>query len=119
MELIYELHEGSQAEKPKTVDTTSSATVVYLRKNIKQITRSDDMGEITLWQYEEAQCTHEQFEEILNSGITSLEETTASTNDALDTVLTEELPAQTEQIQTVSDAVDYILTDVIPGILEG
>lgn len=119
MELIYELHEGSQTEKPAAVDTTSSATVVYLRRNIQQITRADEMGEITLWQYEEAQCTHEQFEEILNSGIASLEETTANTNDALDTVLTEELPAQSDQIQTVSDAVDYILTDVIPGILEG
>lgn len=63
MELIYELHEGSQAEKPKAVDTTSSATIVYLRRNIKQITRSDDMGEVTLWQYEEAQCTHDEYDE--------------------------------------------------------
>lgn len=72
MDLIYELHEGSQTEKPATVDTTSSATVVYLRRNIQQITRADEMGEVTLWQYEEARISHSEYEQFLAGQIEDL-----------------------------------------------
>jgi len=72
MKLNYELHEGSQAEKPATVDTTSSATVVYLRRNIQQITRADEMGEVTLWQYEEARISHSEYEQFLAGQIEEL-----------------------------------------------
>lgn len=61
----YELREGSQEEKPKTIDTTSSSSVVYLRKNIRQITKVDEVSgeEITLWQYEEAVISHNEYDE--------------------------------------------------------
>ena len=72
MKLNYELHEGSQAEKPAVVDTTSSATVVYLRRNIRQITRVDEMGEVTLWQYEEARISHSEYEQFLAGQIEEL-----------------------------------------------
>ena len=72
MKLNYELHEGSQAEKPAVVDTTSSATVVYLRRNIQQITRADEMGEVTLWQYEEARISHSEYEQFLAGQIEEL-----------------------------------------------
>lgn len=104
------------------LDTSSSPTTVFLRRNITKITKKvDEESEETydVWQYEEAKVSHEQFEEILSNGIASLEETTTNTNDALDTVLTEELPAQDEQIQTLVDTVDDILTNVIPSIMEG
>lgn len=119
MELKW--YQSEATHEVSLLDTSSSPTTVFLRRNITKTTKKvDEESEETydVWQYEEAKVSHEQFEEILSNGIASLEETTANTNDALDTVLTEELPAQTEQIQTVSDAVDYILTDVIPGILE-
>lgn len=119
--LIYERHEGSQPEKPSMVDTTSSKTKVYLRKNIERVTRTDEMTgeEYGLWQYEEATVTHDEFEQIVGLGINALEESAANTNDALDVVLTEELPTQAENIQTLSDTVDDILTNVIPSLMEG
>lgn len=63
--MVYELREGSQEEKPKNIDTTSSATVVYLRKNIERITKVDEMSgeEVQLWQYEEAIVTHDEYDE--------------------------------------------------------
>lgn len=49
---------GSQAERPTEVDTVSSPTTVYLRKNITQITKTDDTGrEETMWQYDEREMT--------------------------------------------------------------
>ena len=43
----------SRQEMPATLDTTSSATTVYERKNIRQETRTEQMGEepvkITEW----------------------------------------------------------------------
>ena len=58
---IFTQHEGSQAEKPAEVDTTSSSTVVYVRKNIEQFTREEDGETVTLWRYDEAQMTREEY----------------------------------------------------------
>lgn len=57
--LTYKHHEGSQAERPAEVDTISSPTVYYLRKNIEQVTREDPQtgDEVTLWGYDEAELT--------------------------------------------------------------
>ena len=65
MNIVYEHHEGSQAERPLEVDTISSSTVVYLRKNIEQITREDEMSgeEVTLWSYDEAELTPEEYDD--------------------------------------------------------
>lgn len=39
-------------------------TTVYLRKNASQVEQKNDDGStITLWQYDEAQLTHKQYEE--------------------------------------------------------
>lgn len=61
MEIVFTHHEGTQAERPAAVDTTSSKTVVYLRRNIEQITREDEQGTITLWSYDEAELTPDEF----------------------------------------------------------
>lgn len=59
MTIKYEHHEGSQTEKPLKIDTFSSPTAVYLRRNIQRITRVDEMSgeEVFLWSYEEAKLT--------------------------------------------------------------
>ena len=74
MNIQYKLHEGSQSEKPSTVDTTASATVVYLRKNIERITRIDETTgeEYQLWQYEEAILTHDEFEQYMAENIAEI-----------------------------------------------
>lgn len=67
MAIIYNHHEGSQATRPSAVDTTSSSSVVYLRKNIQQIEKEDPETKeiITLWGYDEAVISHEEYEELL------------------------------------------------------
>jgi hypothetical protein len=64
MTINFTHHEGSQAEEPLAIDTESSKDIVYLRRNIEQIERKDEQtGEtVTLWGYEEAQLTREEYE---------------------------------------------------------
>lgn len=63
MTLNFTHHEGSWDEEPATVDATSSATVVYIRKNIEQFTKTDQQTgeEVTLWGYDEAQISHSDY----------------------------------------------------------
>lgn len=52
---------------PEAVDTTSSKTMVYLRRGIKEKQRTDEIsGEtMTYYEYEEAKLTHVEYEEYL------------------------------------------------------
>lgn len=65
MNIEYQYCESS--EKPLEVDAMSSATVVYLRKNIRQIAKESILtGEpFIMWAYDEAQITHQQYEQML------------------------------------------------------
>lgn len=53
--------------KPDLIDTSSSKTTVYLRQNIVEIKRKDEMHneEITFYEYEEAKLTKEEYQEYL------------------------------------------------------
>ena len=53
--------------KPDLVDTTSSKAVVYLRQNIVENIKTDEMsGEQTVfYEYEEAKLTKEEYREYL------------------------------------------------------
>lgn len=58
---MWKTVQNANAEQPQEIDETSSSVVVYIRRNFKQITQTDDIGgetgtgtgEITVWQYEE------------------------------------------------------------------
>lgn len=61
---------GSQADRPKEIDTDSSPTTVYLRRGIKEIEISMDAGEeqantIKEWEYEERELTREEYAQSL------------------------------------------------------
>lgn len=47
--------QSESAEKPLEIDETSSKTVVYVRRNIKEVTVQDEMSEETrtIYRYEE------------------------------------------------------------------
>lgn len=63
MNIIYKYCEGSQTSKPAEIDNFSSKTVVYLRKNIHSVTKEEQDGKTnTLWGYEEAIITPEEYE---------------------------------------------------------
>ena len=67
MQIIWKNVTGCQPNKPDEVDTTSSPTTVYLRRNIQEAVIGEQMDgtSITGWEYEEAQLTKEEYEEYL------------------------------------------------------
>lgn len=65
MELVYKEITGTQDERPKDIDITSSSTDVYVRKDIEQITNKDESGnERKEWHYKEAVLTKEEYESL-------------------------------------------------------
>ena len=54
--------QGSQAEKPQEFDTTTSAVLVYQRRNIERVTAKDADGKTAeLWEYEEREMSREEY----------------------------------------------------------
>ena len=54
--------QGSQVERPQEWDTTTSAVVVYQRKNIERITVEDMDGKTAeLWQYDERGMSRDEY----------------------------------------------------------
>ena len=53
--------------KPDLVDTTSSKVVVYLRQNIVENIKTDEMSgkETVFYEYEEAKLTKEEYQEYM------------------------------------------------------
>ena len=84
--------------KPELIDTTSSKTTVYLRKNIIEIEKTNESDDTTtiFYEYDEAKLTKEEYQEYLKE----LEAT-----DALQTI--EDLKAEnqslSEQISMLTD----------------
>ena len=61
--------QGSQQEKPKEWDTTTSATVVYQRRNIERKTVKDMNGQTAeFWEYEEREMSREEYS-VLIAGV--------------------------------------------------
>ena len=58
---------SSSSVKPDLVDTTSSKTTVYIRQNIVENIKTDEMsGEETIfYEYEEAKLTKAEYQEYL------------------------------------------------------
>ena len=65
MKLNYVTSQSSV--KPDLVDTTSSKVVVYLRQNIVENIKIDEMSgeEIIFYEYEEAKLTKQEYQEYL------------------------------------------------------
>ena len=53
--------------KPELIDTTSSKTTVYIRQNIVENIKTDEMSgeETVFYEYEEAKLTKEEYQEYL------------------------------------------------------
>lgn len=65
MQIVWKEVVGTQQEKPLEVDTTSSPSTVYLRKNITKVEKKAGDETISAWKYEEAQLTPEEYKEYL------------------------------------------------------
>ena len=117
MNIRDEYHEGSQTIEPLAIDTTSSKSVVYLRRNIEQITRKDEQSGATikLWAYEEAQLTLPEYEVYKTEAAAELAAKVASDNLSLMDAVAEsyELSAQVQESQltimtAIADLYDLI-----------
>lgn len=56
----------SRTDEPPTIDTASSAAVVYERRNIRQEARQEEAGEVTEWVYEQRTYTREEYEGMIS-----------------------------------------------------
>ena len=103
MEINYEHREGSQSVKPSLVDTNSSKTVVYLRKNVNQTSFKDAMSgkTITMWSYDEAVLSLAEFEEYKTNVSADISaQMRADNTDMMDAIATNyEQSASAEQNQ--------------------
>ena len=65
--MILNYIKSQSSVKPDLVDTTSSKTTVYIRQNIVENIKTDEMtGEETVfYEYEEAKLTKEEYQEYL------------------------------------------------------
>lgn len=65
MQLNYVKSQSSV--KPELIDTTSSKSTVYLRKNIVEVERNDMNDDIstTFYEYDEAKLNKEEYQEYL------------------------------------------------------
>ena len=69
----------SRVEEPAVIDTTSSATTVYERKNIRKESRDMSMGDIpavivTEWVYEQREYTQEEYAMMLSPAIQGVQQ---------------------------------------------
>lgn len=64
---------GSQEKKPEIIDKSSSNIYVYLHKNIISINKTNESDPpITLWQYDEAIITQEDYTSLYGDFISEL-----------------------------------------------
>lgn len=68
----------SRVEEPATIDTTSSETTVYERKNIRQETTTRGEGDnaitVTEWVYEQREYTREEYNMMLSPAIQGVQQ---------------------------------------------
>lgn len=86
---------------PDTVDTTSSKTTVYLRRNITEKEREIDGHTITYYEYEEAKLTKDEYKKYVAE--LSSEKTQAAIDD---------LKAKTNSLDNISEQIE-LLTECI------
>ena len=62
-----EFYKSSSSVKPELIDTTSSKVVVYLRQNIVENIKTDEMSgeETVFYEYDEAKLTKAEYQEYL------------------------------------------------------
>lgn len=59
--------EGTQTEKPLEFDATTSKSIVYVRKNIERLTKTQDDTTYEVWEYDEAQLPMSDFNAIASA----------------------------------------------------
>lgn len=76
----FRIVHDSRTEQPAVIDTTSSASTVYERRNIRQETVTMEMGEgppVTYqeWVYEQREYTKAEYDMMLSPAIQGIQQT--------------------------------------------
>lgn len=116
MNLMYK--NGTSTNKPNDIDSTSSKTVTYIYKDIKEKTVTDDEGNTyKVYTYKVATLTKEEYKQYLlelnSESVTRDVETLKESSASLDEK-TDELQMYTASLETV---LDDLISNVIPDIL--
>lgn len=118
MKLVFHKVSGSQKTRPLEIDTESSKTKVYLRRNIEEVSVAEDASgtNVHFWEYEEAELSPEEFEryteEIESAAHKELLEALQKSVDAYDQATADLLLTQAE-IQEAQEAQDEVLADIL------
>lgn len=73
-------YKSEAAHEPLLIDCNSSPTTVFLRRNVKKVTREMDGMTYEAWEYEECKMSHNEYENYLTA---MLMQSTAQIEDAV------------------------------------
>ena len=103
-----EVHDSRQ-ERPTELDTSSSGTIVYERRSIRQETRSDPMGgdaaEVMEWVYEQREYTREEWAAMNSPATKAILEAVAGVGDRVD-VAAEQTQETRREVKTLNAAAE-------------
>ena len=108
--MLYIEVESYSAAKPPEVDTKSSKTTVYLRRNIKAVANED--GDGTHWKMEEAAIPADEYASMQSAVYQSLAERMDSLDEANASILLEQAEIQEAQSEQDSTLADILLNQV-------
>ena len=103
MELIYKKSESTI--KPELVDSTSSKTTVYLRKNIVESKKIDEKtgDNFSYYKYEEAKLTKEEYKRYLKE---------------INVIEIQKQREEIDNLKNIQDEQDAIIAELVYGTLE-
>jgi hypothetical protein len=113
MQLQFYKQIGSQTVKPVSIDSTSSRTVVYIRKNITRVTREDTMSKVktVFWEYDEAIIPIEYYVE----HIAEINLTFNAANNELNTEVLEMVTSLSERVDDLTEMMSVVIELLTEG----
>lgn len=104
----YREVESYAAEKPQEVDTKSSKTKVYIRRNIREVKNAEDSGKH--WMMEEAQITFEEYRVMESAVYADLRARLEAQSEAQTAVLAGQEMSDETTAQMMLNQMDIIAT---------
>ena len=113
MQLQFYKQIGSQTVKPVSIDSTSSRTVVYIRKNITRVTREDTLSKVktVFWEYDEAIIPIEYYVE----HIAEINLTFNAANNELNTEVLEMVTSLSERVDDLTEMMSVVIELLTEG----
>ena len=113
MQLQFYKQIGSQTVKPVSIDSTSSRTVVYIRKNITRVTKEDTMSKVktVFWEYDEAIIPIEYYVE----HIAEINLTFNAANNELNTEVLEMVTSLSERVDDLTEMMSVVIELLTEG----